>query len=118
MDPYHLQKKLDSLERKAGGEYLNGHNMRLFFEWAQTRDKNVVLASQQIKGYIYLVVSNADSSKTDIVRCDLATREMKKVTLDIPLRNHYFVFGNNQLYCLTDEATIDIQIIDLGKLKF
>jgi hypothetical protein len=117
-DPYHLKKKLDSLERKASGEYLNGHNMRLVFEWVQARDKNVVLASQQIKGYIYLVVSNADILKTDIVRCDLVISETRLVTLDIPLHNHYFVFGNNKLYSLSDETTTVIQAIDLEKLKF
>ncbi len=118
IDPYHLQKKLDSLFLHPDGKSVNVYNERLPFELAQTKEKNIVLATQQIDGQVYMVVSNADVMKTDIVRCDLATREIKILTMDIPLQDYYFVFGNNKLYCLNDGEGIKIKEIDLGKLKF
>ncbi len=116
IDPYKQKNHADSLNKTNKNQVVS--NLSLNFENDQFNWKNIILASTKIGQYIYLVVSNRNRLKIDLVRFDLVSSNAKISTIEMPLKDHYFIFKESELFVLINEETKTIEKISLLKLDF
>ncbi|MDI1234975.1 MAG: hypothetical protein PSX81_11875 [bacterium] len=116
IDPYKQKNNVDSLNKANKNQVVS--NLSLNFENDQVNWKNIILTSTKIGQYIYLVVSNRNRLKIDLVRFDLVSSNARILTIDMPLKDHYFIFKESELFVLNIEETKTIEKISLLKLDF
>ncbi len=100
-DPYQFENKIRTIdEQSRRSSSMIVYNEHPAFYGAFKTYSNIVLASVQAGQFVFMAVSNADENKTDIVKYDAANGKYTITTVDIAIKDTYFVFSGKTLFYL------------------
>jgi hypothetical protein len=107
-DPYHMRPFLDSFDKtkKEFGYY----NSDLNFPAARKAYPHIILASLQSHDTIFMLATNKDPLKTELIYIDLKTNRQAIKVIDLPFRYHYYIMKDYLIYGLKTE-TEDHQVM-------
>jgi hypothetical protein len=104
-DPYNFKNKLLEIDKNfRNRNAVMCYTDNVGFYASAKAYSNIILATTQAGTMVYMAVSNADETKIDIVKFNRATGQHTITTVDIPIRDTYFVFEGNNLYYLHHDA--------------
>jgi hypothetical protein len=98
-DPYNFITKLLEIDKNLGQNYVfKSFTYDASFYGAAEVYSNIILATNQVGNMVYMAVSNANETKIDLLKFNRATGKHTITTVDIPIKDTYFVFEGKTLY--------------------